>query len=507
MQAQGRFILRFYTVYLHDVNTSIIIGWQIDRDFLHNADMQPIDEQVWSVNSSYRRTKRVPMRILFALLLVGLSLAVSANGSGNLLVNASFTGSYQGWGNPYILPPDPRRLDYSRDIGSGSVELIAWRPIGGGRYIVLTQCVNIEPETSLEYGASVYVPAHETEGNTRGLVNLNAFTQPECRVDTRSRSEFPSVATEGAGEYWQKLRGRFDAGPDIRSVEVLLLVSKDEGVAEPRSVFADDVYLRQIAETDRTPPPNTGLWWNPTRPGSGVTIDRQGDMVTAAVYGFDQNGQAQWLVGSGQLQDSVVVAPLFSATDGACFNCPFQSPELTAQQVATFEFTSSDSARMRLGLEPAVPIRSFWFATDTIELGEVDPQLGAPLLPDLSGRWVFASPHDNEQSTFVQIYDVACCFDPPAEASPSIVLTMTFTQVETGEELQLACIDDDDTIAVPFCALVDDPAIPVDLWQPIFSFHARDIGINRITASSDGPVRAAENVIRGSRTIYGYRIP
>ncbi len=451
-----------------------------------------------------RRQLRVWQELTLLPLLL---LAYVASAETNLLANASFTGSYQGWGNPYVLPPDPRRLDYSGDIGSGSVELIAWRPFGGGRYIVLTQCVNIEPETSLEYGANVYVPAYESEGNTHGLVNLHAFTQPECRVDTLSRSEFPSVETEGAGEYWQKLRGRFDAGPDIRSVEVLLLVSKDKGVEESRSVFADDVYLRQIAEMDRTPPPNTGLWWNPNRPGSGVTIDRQGDTVTATVYGFDADGQAQWLVGSGRLKDGIVVAPLFSAANGACFNCPFQAPEVTAQQVATFEFTSSDSARMRLGLEPPVPIRSFWFATDTIELGEVHPQLGAPLLPDLSGRWVFAGSQGDGEGTFLKVYEVACCSEPPADAAPSIVLTMTFTQEKTGEKLQLACVDEDAEIAVPFCALVDNPAIPVDLWQPVFSFHVRDIGINRITASSDGPVRAADNVIRGSRTIYGYRIP
>jgi hypothetical protein len=50
--------------------------------------------------------------------------------------------------------------------------------------------------------------------------------------------------------------------------------------------------------------PESGVWWNPNEPGSGLQIEIQDNYVAVFVYAYDQAGNAQWYTSNGFLSDN-----------------------------------------------------------------------------------------------------------------------------------------------------------------------------------------------------------
>lgn len=101
-------------------------------------------------------------------------------------------------------------------------------------------------------------------------------------------------------------------------------------------------YLSLIDETDKaiaaaTPPNETGFWWNPQTPGTGIALSRQGELLFGALYGYGADLTAQWLVASAMTRgaDGVFRGDLY-----ASFGAP---NSVTSTRVGTMEVGAPQS--------------------------------------------------------------------------------------------------------------------------------------------------------------------
>lgn len=90
----------------------------------------------------------------------------------------------------------------------------------------------------------------------------------------------------------------------------------------------------------------TGLWWNPSESGWGVTLDHQSDFIFATFFIYDSNGRPYWVV--SQL-DGISTAPAtftgnVYATTGTAFSIsPFIAGDTKVTTVGTATLSKVDS--------------------------------------------------------------------------------------------------------------------------------------------------------------------
>lgn len=100
-------------------------------------------------------------------------------------------------------------------------------------------------------------------------------------------------------------------------------------------------------ETAHFSAPKSGFWYNPARPGSGISIDIQDGLLLGAVYAYNLDGSAQWHTFHGRLENQGkapfalgLTAALERFEDGMCLNCPYAFPTyLTDSGQISIEFT------------------------------------------------------------------------------------------------------------------------------------------------------------------------
>lgn len=98
----------------------------------------------------------------------------------------------------------------------------------------------------------------------------------------------------------------------------------------------------------------SGTWWNPERNGEGqfITFESSGGQPLAvlAYFTYDDEGRAQWLVGSGAYAAGArtVTIPLIRA-EGARFGNGFRSEDVLTEDAgaATLEYIGCNALRMR----------------------------------------------------------------------------------------------------------------------------------------------------------------
>lgn len=73
--------------------------------------------------------------------------------------------------------------------------------------------------------------------------------------------------------------------------------------------------------------PESGFWWTPTEPGSGIAIEIQDNYLFMAAYSYRPNGTATFYTAQGTLNGNArFVGELASFQGGTCIGCPFTSP-------------------------------------------------------------------------------------------------------------------------------------------------------------------------------------
>ncbi len=100
--------------------------------------------------------------------------------------------------------------------------------------------------------------------------------------------------------------------------------------------------------------PESGFWWNPNEPGSGLAIEIEDDFIYVAAYLYDAQGFPYWYIASGRLADnagtlSLNSAQVFTATGGQCLGCPWRAPTNTpAGGLMSIVFDRTDETRATL---------------------------------------------------------------------------------------------------------------------------------------------------------------
>ena len=92
--------------------------------------------------------------------------------------------------------------------------------------------------------------------------------------------------------------------------------------------------------------PRTGWWFNPAKPGTGFSIEVQGDHIFIGAYMYDATGKPIWYVVDTLMESpGVVRAPLLRFAGGQTFDGPHRTPRAPiAVGFLEIEFASAEKA-------------------------------------------------------------------------------------------------------------------------------------------------------------------
>lgn len=166
-------------------------------------------------------------------------------------------------------------------------------------------------------------------------------------------------------------------------------------------------------------PPETGMYWNPNRPGWAIYVENQRNTIFVAVYAYASNdSEPEFYVASGPMFEGIendflpligdepihgFRQDLFRVPSGACLACPY-TPYAPAQSIGriTLKFYGRGGlyAGIRFndgtefpygGSSDGLSFRRFNFSLGGTN---VEPGDAAPLFDDMRGEWVFTDQSD-----------------------------------------------------------------------------------------------------------------
>ena len=148
------------------------------------------------------------------------------------------------------------------------------------------------------------------------------------------------------------------------------------------------------------PIPYNGSWFNPEQSGSGFLIDIQNNILVGYYFGYDESGDSQWALFTGQLEDAAeqgamwkVSAPLNEFSDGACINCDYQAPVVSGS-LGHIEIVFNRLAHASF----SVNIVPLYFGYSLLDYANQQPQYH---IPELQGWWTVFIDAADEEPVFV----------------------------------------------------------------------------------------------------------
>ena len=108
-------------------------------------------------------------------------------------------------------------------------------------------------------------------------------------------------------------------------------------------------FERFAFSTDRTLRQYTGLWFDPSEPGYGLSVDTLGDVRVVVAYFYDANNQPRWTIGQSANGQSDSVDML--SVNGFCPDCQFVQTTTAPGGTLTLSF---EEFERKTGLEMAV---------------------------------------------------------------------------------------------------------------------------------------------------------
>ncbi|WP_154224247.1 hypothetical protein [Marinicella rhabdoformis] len=98
--------------------------------------------------------------------------------------------------------------------------------------------------------------------------------------------------------------------------------------------------------------PESGWWWNPSEPGTGYAIEIQDNMLFAAFYVYDEDGNPLWYTAQKKLDgNSYFDSGLNYSYDGTCIDCNYSEP-ITVGGVGgpvTIDFITETTGTIQFG--------------------------------------------------------------------------------------------------------------------------------------------------------------
>lgn len=157
--------------------------------------------------------------------------------------------------------------------------------------------------------------------------------------------------------------------------------------------------------------PESGVWWNPNEPGTGIFIEIQDNFLVAAAYTYDTVGRAQWYTATGFMTGNARFDGVLDAfTNGNCPGCPYRPnrEQLGAGGPITILFDANDRTRATLTWGGrTMPIERFQFYLKRPEDEQALPGVRLELTKML-GEWQSVLDFtDNPNASFQFFGDVA----------------------------------------------------------------------------------------------------
>lgn len=118
------------------------------------------------------------------------------------------------------------------------------------------------------------------------------------------------------------------------------------------------VYSGAVLSSGKLPPytasiaPAVGLWWNPSEPGTGYTIDVHNEVMVVLVYSYKENGDSEWYLGVARLTNNgrSFTATLDKYRGGQCISCTYTGAPTSPGNdgTITITFSSPTAATIQL---------------------------------------------------------------------------------------------------------------------------------------------------------------
>lgn len=141
-----------------------------------------------------------------------------------------------------------------------------------------------------------------------------------------------------------------------------------------------------------------GFWSPVGQPGSGLFLERRGNLLAVSAYSYQQD-DSFWLLGAANYSGDSALLSLRGYRDGACLGCSEHRPPkaLSGAVALQLRFESArrawlDTVRLGAGAT-SLPITSLPYGAAYIPYtltDTVDAEFGPLPLPDLRGRWIFS---------------------------------------------------------------------------------------------------------------------
>ena len=123
--------------------------------------------------------------------------------------------------------------------------------------------------------------------------------------------------------------------------------------------------LSLLATPARAYTPESGVWWNPNEPGTGILIEIQDNFLFAAAYTYDSAGRPIWYTSAGFLDGNARFTGVLDAFNGGnCPGCPYRPnrEDLGAGGPISILFNGNDPTRATLTWGGrSMPIERFQF--------------------------------------------------------------------------------------------------------------------------------------------------
>lgn len=146
--------------------------------------------------------------------------------------------------------------------------------------------------------------------------------------------------------------------------------------------------------------PADGFWAPVDQPGSGLFLERRGDLLAVSLYSYaDDEGQPYWLLGTSAYAGDKALLLLRGYSDGDCLGCAdHRAPTaFGGGNALQLRFESARRAWLdiaRLGRATiTLPVTSLPYGAAYLPhtlTDAVDAEFGPLPLPDLRGGWIFA---------------------------------------------------------------------------------------------------------------------
>jgi YVTN family beta-propeller protein len=150
-----------------------------------------------------------------------------------------------------------------------------------------------------------------------------------------------------------------------------------KNVRHPKTIVLGRFIARAAVSQPDAPGPLSGLWWNPSEPGWGLSLTQRGDVIFAAWFTYDKSGSAKWYVASECRTSGfpLCLSLLYQVTASRFFGAAFNPSAVKTNFAGNIllRFTSIESGSVQFGadtpgpfLNRTVPIVRNVFATGGI---------------------------------------------------------------------------------------------------------------------------------------------